>query len=220
MPRQIIGNNTNTLFSNPALATIEDVSLGYYQNQDYETATNENVDFAGKFDVGPAKNTILLYGTTLHNNTTDLEYTGNYPASSVLLVGDPRFNQRPHARPASSSPKTSTPSRPNILLVHRRIFPFNDVLNLAAAIREDHQNQTTYNYVSASNIYGDIRNGTTRKIGVVLRPVEPLSLFYNYSQTFAPNGFGVGVTGASYKLPNLDSNISEGGAKLGLLTID
>jgi len=63
-------------------------------------------------------------------------------------------------------------------------------------------------------LFNDVRDAITYKYGVVVRPVAPLGLYYNYSETFSPQGLDQ-ISGRNF--PNLEPSTHEFGAKFNLL---
>lgn len=219
---QRIGYSSTLNFSDPSIATIETGPRSLITNTAYEQAANENVDFAGNFDVGPAKNTLLVYGAYLREELNQLDLNGayaDYPGGVVVWsdVGVPLFNHlNPPPGPTNqvASVNTETVTALASAGIQDNVSLFDDKVNLAVGFRQDHQNQTTVNYLApSSSSYGDIRDGTSRKYGIVVGPFWDLRFFYNYSTTFTPNGFATNVSGVLYKLPNLVPETNEAGVK-------
>ena len=222
---QVIGNIANTNFTSPGVATIEVSPRVRTNRTDFNESGSENLDFVGSFDAGPTKNKLLIYGNNFNERDHTINWTGAYPGI-YLWTNSPNGPQPVHydneaavaavTGPVTETVKTHTLTGLMAAGAQENMSFLNDRVNLVAGIRNDRQAQTTYNFISGQIIPGDIRKGTTHHYGIVVRVIEPVSLFYNYSETFAPNGYGLDVNSVSYKLPNLDTSMNEEGAKLSL----
>lgn len=219
-----IGNITNTAFSNPNWEYIEVTPRTRTTFADYQQDATESIDFVGRFDLGPTKNTFLFYGQTLAEEDDNNQWAGNYPAtiiySRVPGLGPVHYNDEVAQQTAVGGVKETADTETITNLwaggFQENMAVFDDRLILVAGWRQDHQNQSTFNYYAHTSFPGDIRDGTTHKYGVVVRPIKPVTLFYNWAETFSPNGFSTDVNGRTVKLPNLDSLTREEGAKVSL----
>ena len=221
---QLIGTATTLPFNAPGLATITTGTQVSDVINFYEQSINENVDFVGRFDLGPTKNTLLIYGALLNeelNSTTTGGTFGNPMGITVWsIAGLPVFNYpNPIPYPTNLVEVTNTEAVTSLWSegAQENMSLFNDKLILTVGFREDVQKQTTVNYITPkSSDYGDIRPGTSRKYGVVFAPWSGIRVFYNYSTTFTPNGSSSDVFGVTYKLPNLAPITNEVGIKTDL----
>ena len=214
-------------FSNPAIATIQVNTRTRSDVADLQEDSDHDLSFVGDSDFGFFKNKILLYGSDVFQYAISDQWAGSYPAINLWSDQPGVVVNAHYANPAATQAVAGTLLLTADNEVWTSIFSeglqdvatfWNDKINLVLGIREDRQEQTTRNYFAHSFIAGDVRSGTTRKLGVVVRPIEPVSLYYNYSQTFSPNGFANNLAGQSVRLPNVDSTINEEGAKLSLFS--
>jgi len=225
---QVIGNAGANTFSEPGLATIEVNPRVLALFHDFSQMSVADADLVGKFDLGPSKNNFVIYGDDLGQFSSNLDYSGSSYPGIVIWSAIPNYpgvnahNGNEYTNAELASPVViSTNTRITSHLVgegaQENMSFFGDKLTLVGGIRHDWQSSSTYNYFAPkSTILDDVRTGTTHKYAVVVHPEEWLTLFGNYSQTFAPNGFATDVNGNTVKLPNLASTIIEEGAKIGL----
>jgi iron complex outermembrane receptor protein len=221
---QSIGNITNTAFSNPNWSYIEITPRTRTTFGDYIWVATENADLVGRFDLGPTKNTLLFYGQTLNEGESNDQWAGSYPFT-IIYSKIPGLGPIHYSDEAAAQTSVGGSGATSLTDTHTSLWAygaqenmawFDDKVILVAGIREDRQNQTAYNYFAKTFHPDDVRTGTTHKYGVVAHPVEPLTLYYNWAQTFTPNGFSTDVNGNTIKLPNLNSFTREEGAKLAL----
>lgn len=221
---QTIGNQNNTLFSNPNFATLYAPERSVTEDADYLEAAQTHLALVGNFDVGPAKNELLLFGYSLRESLDQYAWAGPTYPGMILWSNVPGLAPVHQQNPAvadslaSIALATDTDVISTLLAAGAQdnISFLDDKIIFVLGIRDDRSAATTFNRFANTEIPDDIRKGVTHKYGTVVHPLPFLGLFYNYAQTFAPQGYTNNILGQSVKLPNLFSTTEEEGAKFNL----
>lgn len=208
----LIGNMNTVSFSDPRFASIRlktrTRAFEQYQNE----GVLANLDFVGDFTTGAVKHRLLTYGT-FETRISDYQYyTQPYPGidlSHRVYYSDTASHVTGPTQQASNDTMYAdlwaAGAQLNSSILEEKVI-------LVAGLREDYTVRTNILRIANSRTYNDVRKGTSRKLGLVVRPLEPLALYYNYSETFLPQGF----TPEGAKYPNLIPINNEVGAKLNL----
>ena len=207
-----IGDMTNTAFSNPRFNRIRLSNRTRTERWDTLKAGYGNFDLVGTSTFGSAKNTLLLYGFKGETWAKTIGVAAIYPGldfTNPIYFTDPAAKQGPIAKNIDQTIKSSVYA----YAFQDNLSFLNDRLIFVAGARYDNANSTNLNRINNANVFNDVRTGTSRKFGVVGRPIAPVSLYYNYSETFSPNGFDQ-ITGD--KLANQIPKNNEFGTKLNL----
>ena len=207
-----IGDMTNTAFSNPRFNRIRLVNRTRTERWDTLKAGYGNFDLVGTSTFGAAKNTLLLYGFKGETWAKTIGVAAIYPGldfANPIYFTDPAAKQGPIAKNIDQTIKSSVYA----YAFQDNLSFLNDRLIFVAGARYDNANSTNLNRINNANVFNDVRTGTSRKFGVVGRPIAPVSVYYNYSETFSPNGFDQ-ITGD--KLANQIPKNNEFGTKLNL----
>ncbi len=157
------------------------------QTQDYSLQTN----VIGEFATGPLAHT-LLFGVDLNHSTEDLESVGDFETPIPLDIFNPVYRQ---------FPKPDRDILPVVegveieadrlgIYVQDQISLFEN-LKLLAGLRYDTVDQKTTN---AQTIFTPDGGEQTQnndafspRLGIVYQPIEEVSLYASYSQSFNPN---------------------------------
>lgn len=207
-----IGDMGNILFSDPRLADIREPSRVDFIRPSWQENGTGNLDFVGDFTLGPSKQKLLLYGVYGENWFKTLGSVANYPGIDIY-----------HPFYYANSNLALSALRPDqdqviygsnyAYAVQDNISFLDDRLIFVLGVRYDRATTTNLNRINNVRTYDDVRTGTSRRAGVVVRPIAPLAIYGNYSETFIPNGFD-SLTGA--QLPNQVPTNKEVGLKLNM----
>jgi outer membrane receptor protein involved in Fe transport len=210
----VVGNMTNTLFSDPRVTSFRVLTRTRSTVDAKQEEGVANLDLVGDFTTGVATHKLLLYGVVQRNLNKELGFAGPYPGLSFTTY-------QHQANPAASVLAAPTKNIDNHIQFRAHAFAtqdnislFNERLILVAGLRYDRRTTDNINRVNNARLYGDVRDATTYKYGIVGRPMAPVGLYYNYSETFSPQGLDQ-VTGRNF--PNLEPSTHEFGAKLNFL---
>ncbi|MBL1210202.1 TonB-dependent siderophore receptor [Geminocystis sp. GBBB08] len=168
-----------------------------YHSDDYSIQTN----VVGNFNTGSVEHT-LLAGLDLNFNRFDEQYTRISRATPVILnIFNPVYGTVP--RPDLSSVQPFPPfdtqyDRYGVFLQDQ--VNFSDKFILVGSIRYDivdYRLDETY-----ATLYGTnpTRNDSkwSPRVGFIYKPIETVSIYGNYSQSFKPN-FGADINGNSFE---------------------
>ncbi|MEM8641041.1 MAG: TonB-dependent siderophore receptor [Cyanobacteria bacterium P01_G01_bin.54] len=174
----------------------------------------------GKFDIGSTQHT-LVAGIDL-NHTNDVELTGFDIFTAALLdIFNPEYGTAGTVAADLPIFFDSRIATDRLGLYLQDQIRFSEELIVLAGLRYDRVGRYTTNNPTAFDLEGseDVRTDTALipRFGVVYQPIDNLSLFASYSQSFEPN-FGTTSSGES-----LDPERGEGfefGVKAELLDGD
>lgn len=207
-----IGDMSNILFSDPRISGLVVPSRVVFIRPSWNEVATANLDLVGNFTTGVSSHKLLLYGVYGQNWFRTLGEVASYPGIDV-------YNPVYHASPLL----VQGPARPNqnqvifgdsyAFAVQDNISFLNERLIVVLGVRYDKATTTNLNRINNVRVYDDVRTGTSRRAGLVVRPIEPLAFYANYSETFNPNGFD-NLTGA--QLPNQVPTNKEVGVKLNM----
>lgn len=210
----VIGNMTNTLFSDPR---VRSYNVSSRTRSTVDVLGEEgvaNLDLVGDFTTGPATHKLLLYSVYQRSLSKELGFAGPYAG----------INLKSYQHQSSAAAGIISPPTKNIdgniqqwahaLAAQDNVSFLDERLILVAGIRYDRRTTDNINRVNNVRLFNDVRDAATYKYGVVVRPLAPLGLYYNYSETFSPQGLDQ-ISGRNF--PNLEPSTHEFGAKLNLL---
>ena len=204
-----IGNMDNTSFKDPRIADIQVVQRTRSPASSKVQYGMTDIDALGKSQFGAVDNTLLVYAFEQSAYELDLTNSGPYPGIDL-------FHPFHYADPDTvASPEVQSNNSLSFNVTEAAAFQdnaslFQNKLILVVGARYDRKTQTSLNRITNVKVYNDVRAGTSHKLGVVVRPIDPLSVYYDYSETFNPSTFNQ-FTGAKY--PNLLSENREAGFK-------
>ena len=208
-----IGNMDTIAFSDPRIADIKITSRTRSTATGHQETGITNIDFVGKGKIGGVDNTFLVYGFTQSLKEIALESSGDYPGIDLyhpVYIGNPNAA----ASPAIPDKILLTYSTSNAAAFQDNISMLNDKLIVVLGYRYDTKTSSSVDRLNNVKVFNDVRQGGSRKLGVVWRPKEWLGVYYNYSETFNPSTTNQ-FTGAKY--PNLLSQNNEVGFKIAAL---
>ncbi|ARV60176.1 TonB-dependent siderophore receptor [Nostocales cyanobacterium HT-58-2] len=167
--------------------TTGNLSRNFRSNDDSLERYSLQTDIVSKFATGPVKHT-LLFGVDLTRQTsegTQRRLPGQTPSINIF---NPVYNQIP--RPGLSAltnlvrDNNSTANTLGIFLQDQIAFSDNLKLLLGGRFdivdRENTDNRSNI----TTNRYDE---AFTPRIGIVYQPIEPISLYASYSQSFVPS---------------------------------
>lgn len=207
------GDMTTATFDDPRFASIRITNRTRTERWDTLEAGYANFDLVGVSTFGTAKNTLLLYGFYGKTWAKTIGVAALYPGIDFLhpvYYSDPAAQQTGVSKNIDQTVKGDAYA----YAFQDNFSILNDKLIFVAGARYDKATTTNLNRINRVFVYDDVRTGTSRKLGVVFRPIAPAAIYYNYSETFSPNGFDQ-ITGE--KLPNQIPKNNEVGAKLNLM---
>lgn len=156
-------------------------------NDDYRESFALQTELVGEFSTGPVEHTLLLgvdwSRNTLRGNTRAAEST---PSINIF---DPEYDA---FRPERSDLPLLTINRFNAtntvgFFIQDQI-DLLDNLHLLVGGRFDIIDQSSFSFLDGSSSDQN-EEAFSPRVGLVYRPIEPLSLYASYSQSFQPNAF-------------------------------
>ena len=207
-----LGNHLQVAFTDPRIADIQVTTRTRSSTRGHQETGITNVDVNGKWQMGPISNSLLVYAFEQSLLEFDYATSGNYPGIDLY---HPVYYSAPDAvaSPTVQSINTLLFNVGQAAAFQDNASIFHDKVIFVFGARYDRKTSTSINRISNVKVYSDVRAGTSHKLGLVTKPIEPVSLYYDYSETFNPSTFNQ-FTGAKY--PNLLSENNEIGLKLGL----
>lgn len=155
-----------------------------FDSKNYSLQTN----VVGKFSTGSIEHT-LLFGVDLNRNDSSEFSLGNFFRPSLLNVFDPDYGvERPDLDTVLLNSETQTDRLGVYLQAQVQLL---DNLNVLLGLRYDTISQefisspSFFNPNGAESTRSD--DALTSQIGILYQPIENLSLYASYSQSFVPN---------------------------------
>lgn len=161
-------------------------ALDDFESQDYSLQTY----LVGNFATGSIEHT-LLFGVDLnHSNTRSIANSDFSAGITFLNIFDPVYDPLP--RPPLTSLLFNTRVETNRLGVYLQDqIAFSDNLKLLLGLRYDTLKQETTTEEGIFTPTGDDSTQTpdalTPRVGIVYQPIQPISLYASYSQSFNPS---------------------------------
>ena len=208
------GDRSNASFDDPRFDHVEMKTRSLSQQTFQGKGFVNNLDIVGDFNVGAVKNKLLVYGTyetgKLFNQNLANTYKGINlaPGKRVYYLNsrDIQANYLTIPQLAVSN-RTYTDTLAAATQLNSSLF--DDKLIFVLGYRKDQRIQTLRRLNNVGNIIEDERNGDSKKFGAVVRPIPSTAFYYNYAETFLPQGF----TPNGDKWPNLIPINNEAGVK-------
>ena len=178
-------------FSIVALPTVfdgENVSRTFADQDGEDRSYSLFTNTVGKFSTGSIKHT-LTAGIDLNRSESSIASLFGTP--STINIFDPDYDLFPTPDRSTLVPfgdTLSTADRLGIYLQDQIKIPGNIIF--VAGVRYDTVSQTTTNVETAFTAGGETEqtdDAFTPRLGLLYRPINALSLFANYSQSFEPN---------------------------------
>ncbi len=155
-----------------------------FYSDDYALQTNA----VGKFNTGSIKHT-LLFGVDLNRTDSDTFSRSDFFNSVPLDVFNPVYGATPRTSlDTLLIDRKSTTNRLGIYVQDE--IAFSDKLKLLAGLRYETVDQEIENEPALFYPGGDTNqsnNAWTPRVGIVYQPIEAVSLYASYSQSFNPN---------------------------------
>lgn len=155
-----------------------------FYSDDYSLQTNA----VGKFNTGSVKHT-LLFGVDLNRTDSDTFSKSDFFNSAPLDVFNPFYGATP--RTSLNTLLIDRKSKTNRLGIYvQDEIAFSDNLKLLAGLRYETVDQEIENEPALFYPGGDTNQSNdawTPRIGIVYQPIEAVSLYASYSQSFNPN---------------------------------
>ncbi|AFY49091.1 TonB-dependent siderophore receptor [Nostoc sp. PCC 7524] len=172
------------------------LSRNFRSNDDYRETYTLQTDLVGKFTTGSINHT-LLFGIDLARATqggTQKRLPGGLTPS--INVFNPVYNviPRPGLEALTNVVRDNQDTSDGLGIFLQNQIAFADNLKFLVGGRLDivDQNSKDLRDGSESNQYD---TAITPRLGIVYQPIEPVSLYASYSQSFQPN-FGIRVDGS------------------------
>ena len=179
----LINENTGIVTRTFVLEEREEDSFTLYTNVD------------GNFATGKIEHN-LLFGIDLNHSQTDLitrfdpfPLNSSNPNLTFIDIFNPDYDAFPSPEPEAIdlfNDDDVTNNRLGIYLQDK--IDLLDNLILLAGLRYDTFDQTTTNNLNNTEVSQD-SDAVTPRIGIVYQPIEAISLYSNYSQSFNPQPF-------------------------------
>lgn len=161
-----------------------------YYSSDYSVQAN----IAGKFATGTVDHS-LLFGVDLNFNRFDDRFTKiDFSSGGSLDLFNPVYGAFPGSDFSNATPFPEFDveyDRVGVFLQDQ--INFSDNFILVGSLR--------YDSVDFRNVFNDTSRSDSAwspRLGIIYKPVDNLSLYANYSQSFRPN-FGTDVNGDSFE---------------------
>jgi iron complex outermembrane receptor protein len=160
-----------------------------YDQRDYRMLTN----VIGKFATGSIEHQ-LLFGFDLGRQTVDS--SGQSREIAPLDLFDPIYGQPPGAIIPGSEYDTNTLTDELGLIAQDRLT-ITDNLTLLVGSRLDFFEQTDEDLITDTET-SQSGNAFSPRVGILYKPIEPVSLYANYSRSFEPS-IGQSFDGEEFK---------------------
>jgi catecholate siderophore receptor len=149
------------------------------------TNTFGRLDFLGKFETGPAEHSLLIGIEDAYDNNPSFQYDNALPRIDLV---NPVFGN------VARGPRTNVQRLHSITqiaagYVQEQAFFFKKRLSLVGGLRYDKFqfiNRPTDTVANRLEVKG---NETTKRAGMVVRPIDNTSLYASYSEGFNPRTF-------------------------------
>ena len=155
-----------------------------FYSDDYSLQTNA----VGKFNTGSVKH-ILLFGVDLNRTDSDTFSKSDFFNSAPLDVFNPFYGATPRTSlDTLLIDRKSTTNRLGIYVQDE--IAFSEKLKLLAGLRYETVDQEIENEPALFYPGGDTNQSNdawTPRVGIVYQPIEAVSLYASYSQSFNPN---------------------------------
>ncbi|WP_414545458.1 TonB-dependent siderophore receptor [Nostoc sp. CCY0012] len=172
------------------------LSRNFRSNDDYGETYTLQTDVVGKFTIGSINHT-LLFGIDLARNTsggTQSRLPGGLTPS--IDVFNPVYNAipRPGLDELTDVVRNSQNRNDSLGIFLQDQIAFAENLKFLVGGRLDIVDQKSINFLNDSES-SQYDTAITPRLGIVYQPIEPISLYASYSQSFQPN-FGTSVDGS------------------------
>jgi iron complex outermembrane recepter protein len=173
------------------------LSRNFRSNDDYNETYTLQTDLVGKFATGSINHT-LLFGVDLARNTqggTQKRLPGGITPD--IDVFNPVYNviPRPGLEELTNVVRDNQNRTNGLGIFLQNQIAFADNLKFMAGGRLDLVDQTSKNFLNGSES-DRYDSAFTPRFGIVYQPIEPISLYASYSQSFQPN-FGTRPDGSA-----------------------
>ncbi len=176
-----------------------------------------NLDITGEFDLGATRHRVLVYGGLSDDNTflfrSRRAWTAARPSVFTRTELPPDSVLSPVSQTLAGEWNRTRTKRQNFA-VQDNISLLDNRLILVGAMRYDHGSTGVIDYFTNTVLPNEATSNWTPTYGVVGKPIAGVSVFYNHSETFQPQG---GVNSAGQRLRPLIGDNDEFGVKFDLL---
>ncbi|MBD2360313.1 TonB-dependent siderophore receptor [Anabaena minutissima FACHB-250] len=172
------------------------LSRNFRSNDDYEETYTLQTDVVGKFTTGSINHT-LLFGVDLARATsggTQSRLPGGLTPS--IDVFNPVYNAipRPSLEALTNVVRNNQNTSDSLGIFLQDQIALADNLKFLVGGRLDIVDQKSRNFLNDSES-SQYDTAITPRLGIVYQPIQPISLYASYSQSFQPN-FGTSVDGS------------------------
>jgi iron complex outermembrane receptor protein len=161
-------------------------------NRGFADQIEENDTYAlysniqGEFNTGSVEHT-LLFGVDLARVENENDTLFSFDPLTPINIFDPDYSAVPKPDSEELDPFNNTSTTTNRLGIYLQDqIDISDSLILVAGLRYDTVAQDTTNFLADTETNQD-DDALSPRIGIVYRPIEPLSLYANYSRSFTPS---------------------------------
>ncbi|MBI4625548.1 MAG: TonB-dependent receptor plug domain-containing protein [Verrucomicrobia bacterium] len=209
----VIGTTQNTSFSDPRWVDML-IGRAFQERKIRVKESNINYDVTGRFDLGPTAHKALTYLNLIEHEEYGSSILWDYPAIRLYnRVYNPSpksvaTNQRVGYKNSADSTAFAFGAQDNIGILRDRIIA-------VVGTRYDRSRNAALN--ALTNVpTNSVTSAWSQRFGLVGKPVENVSLFYNYAETFtAIPGLNT-QDGKNTPWKNQIGSTNEGGVKLEL----
>lgn len=180
-------------------------------------STSYNFDLTGQLQLGPMRHTLLVYAGASESESFQRRFRENWiaPKPSVFTKTSVPPSQVLDGNPQTLANEWSTTNNwNNNFAIQDNISMLDDRLIVMGAYRRDSGTTDVFDHRANRDLGSEKTSHWTPTYGVVGKPWRGVSLFYNHSETFRPQG---GVNQSGQRLRPLIGENDELGLKLDLL---
>jgi iron complex outermembrane recepter protein len=168
-------------------------ALDDFNAKDYGLQTS----VVGRFTTGSVRHT-LLFGVDYAFNNTNTLIQGSLGVITPLNIFNPVYGQVPRP-PLTGLALNRRVSADRLGIFLQDQITFTDQLKLLLGVRYESVSQRISNEVAAFSPTGadftQVDSAWTPRVGLVYQPIQSVSLYASYSQSFAPSLDAVDITG-------------------------
>lgn len=182
-------------------------------------SSSYNFDLTGELQLGPTRHQLLLYTGMADGDTFIHRFRENWIAAKPSLLKNSPTNIRP-SEALNNQPVTlagewnTTATEQYHFAVQDNMSMLDNRLILVGALRYDSGTTGVVDHFANTVLPDEKTSNWTPSYGVVGKPYKGVSLFYNRSETFQPQG---GVNQSGQRLRPLVGENNEFGVKLDLM---
>jgi len=208
----LLGNMTNSTFADPRFSYVEVTRAVLHEERELDTWVL-NFDTVSSFSTGPVSHKLLAYATANPIDSTQFNESASYARQNMANITYLKNPDDGRTGPWVLTTKARTETFEYAFAAQDNLSILDERVILVAGVRYNNRILDRWNFHNNTRVSNDERDGLTQKWAVVVTPIESLSLYYSYAETFNPSGFD-SISGNP--LPNLETSNNEFGLKVRL----